>query len=171
MPSKNIVLVGFMGTGKTSIGKALGKRLKRPVIDVDRWVEDDQKRKISDIFERNGEPFFRALEKAAIREISKKEGIVITTGGGAVIDPENMELLKTNGWIVALLAAPETIFSRVRNSRHRPLLNTENMLEKIKKMLSERLPLYRQADFEFETDLLSSSEVAALIVRALEGKL
>ena len=167
---KNIVLVGFMGTGKTSVGKALAKKLGRPVIDIDRIIEEKEKRKISDIFEKDGEPRFREIEKEAIRAQAATEGAVITTGGGAVIDPENIKALRKNGTLVALLASPESIFERVRNAKHRPLLNGKDMLTEIKRLLAIREPYYRQSDLQFETDGRTSDEVADMILQALKEK-
>lgn len=171
MDSKNIALVGFMGTGKTSVGKILAKKLNREVMDVDRRVELGEKRKITDIFEKEGEAFFRSLEKEAIREASQKKGVVITTGGGAMLDPENVEILKGTGWVIRLSARPETIFARVRHSRQRPLLKGKDMLSEIKRLLALREPFYQKADLTFETDGQNSSEVADRILEALKGKL
>lgn len=169
--TRNISLVGFMGTGKTSVGKALGRQSSRNVIDVDQWIENRTRRKIRDIFEHEGEPRFRVLEKEAIAEIARLEGVVITTGGGAVLDPANVEALKKCGWLVALSAKPETIFERVKDSRHRPLLQTGATAEtrqEIVRLLSARAPFYAKADYTFETDGLSPEQVAQLILETLE---
>lgn len=160
-----------MGTGKTSVGKILAKRLGRPVVDVDQWVEQKEQRRISDIFEKEGEPHFRALEREAIRQAAQKEGVVITTGGGAVIDPINVEALKATGILVALSSRPETIFKRVKNSRHRPLLKGSDVFSEIQRLLEIRKPFYEKADFHFETDGKSSTQVAGMIMKALHEKL
>lgn len=165
---KNIVLVGFMGSGKSSVGKILGKLLKRPVVDIDRRIEEREKRKISEIFEKDGEAFFRSLEKEAIRETAAQEGRVITTGGGAVLDPENVSALKEKGCLVALSAEPETILRRVRNSRRRPLLKGDDLLSEIRRLLEIRKPYYELADFHFATDGKSALAVARQIVETLE---
>lgn len=167
---KNIVLVGFMGTGKTSVGKALAKKLGRPVIDIDRVIEEKEKRKISDIFEKEGEPRFREIEKETIRAQAAREGAVITTGGGAVLDPQNVEALRKNGTLVALLASPETIFERVSNAKHRPLLIGKDMLAEIKRLLAVREPYYRQSDHQFQTDGRTAGQVADMILNALKEK-
>ena len=169
--SKNIALIGFMGTGKTSVGKILAKRLNRPVVDVDLYVEINERKKISEIFEKEGEARCRALEKEAIRQICERQGIVITTGGGAVLDSENLETLKKSGWVINLSATPETIFKRVKDSRHRPLLDGKDKLKEIERLLAVRKPFYDKADFQFESDGRSSSQVAGLILEALAGKL
>ena len=168
---KNIVLIGFMGTGKTSVGKALAKKLGRPVIDIDRIIEEKEKRKIGDIFKKDGEARFRAIEKEAILSQAGKEGAVITTGGGAVLDPANVEALRTNGCLVALLASSETIYERVRNAKHRPLLNGKDMRAEISRLLEIREPHYRRAEYQFETDGLTADQVADMILEALKGKI
>lgn len=169
--SRNISLVGFMGTGKTSVGKALGKQAGRQVIDVDQWIENRVKRRILEIFEKDGEPRFRQLEKEAIAEISRLSGAVITTGGGAVLDPANVETLKKSGWVIALSASPETIVERVKDSRHRPLLKggtTADAKKEIIRLLALRKPFYLRADYEFKTDGLSPDQVAHLILETLD---
>ena len=168
---KNISLIGFMGTGKTSVGKILAKRLNRPVLDVDLCIEANERKKISEIFEKEGEARFRTLEKEAIRQICQRQGIVITTGGGAVLDPENFEALKASGWVIGLFARPETIFKRVKNSRHRPLLDGKDKLGEIERLLAARKPFYEKADFHFDTDGCSASQVAGFILKTLSGKL
>lgn len=167
--TKNVSLIGFMGTGKSSIGKALGRILSRPVIDIDRVVETKEKRKIREIFEMHGEAHFRKLEKDAIAEAAEAVGKVITTGGGAAIDPANMEALRKNGWVISLTAKAETIYYRVKDSKHRPLLASgEDRLESIKKLMEIRRPYYEKADFHFETDGHSAAQVAEAIIETLE---
>ena len=102
---KNIVLIGFMGTGKSSVGRILAKRAKREFVDLDRYLEAREKRKIRDIFEKEGEAYFRALEKEAVLVWAAGRNKVITTGGGTVVDPENFAALKENGILVTLVAA------------------------------------------------------------------
>ena len=158
-----------MGTGKTSVGKVLAKRLGRELIDLDLYIEHAEKRKIKEIFEKEGETYFRASEKKAVAEVSGKENVVIATGGGVVLDPGNIEELRRNGWIIALFASPETILKRVKDSSHRPLLKGENLSAEIEKLLSLRKPLYENCDFKFETDDLLSSQVADKILSVLES--
>ena len=165
------MLVGFMGTGKTSVGKILGSKLVREVIDVDLYIEKTEKRKIADIFGKEGETHFRMLEKNAVEAISRREGIVITTGGGVVLDPENMKALGKNGVLVALSATPETIFRRVRNSKHRPLLQGGDPMSEIKRLYALRKPLYEKCDFNFPTDNCTPSAVAEKVLEKLKGRL
>lgn len=168
---KNIVLIGFMGSGKSSVGKILAKKMDRVFLDLDEWIERKEGLKISKIFEKNGEQYFRALEKEAVRFVSSYENRVITTGGGVVLDPENLENLRQNGIIVSLIATPETIFERVKNSKHRPLLDVDDKLEKIRKLYDERISLYQKADYQFKTDGLAAQEVAGLIFDKLNHEL
>lgn len=171
MTSKNITLIGFMGTGKTSVGKILAKRLNRPVVDVDLYIETSEKKKISEIFEQEGEARFRILEKEAIRQICERQGIVITTGGGAVLDPENFQALKNSGCVIGLSASPGTIFKRIKNSRHRPLLDGKDKVKEIERLLAARKPFYERADFYFDTDGRSASQMAELILKTLAEKI
>ena len=166
MADRNIVLVGFMGTGKSTVGKILAKRLKRVWVDVDQRIEEAQKRKIADIFEKDGEAQFRRLEKEEIQKIVSGGNLVITTGGGAVLDPANRAALKKNGLVITLAAEPETIFQRVRRSRHRPLLKGD-LLSEIRRLLSERQPFYRESDCTFATDGKTAAQVAETIEAAL----
>ncbi len=157
-----------MGTGKSSVGRLLARRTRREFVDLDRYLETQQKRKIRDIFETDGEAYFRSLEKEAVRHWASCEDKVITTGGGTVVDPENLAALKKNGILITLLARPETVFHRVKNSKTRPLLkNAPDLLGEIQKLLQERKPFYEQSDYYFETDGKSASGVARLIQNAL----
>ncbi len=160
-----------MGTGKSSVGKALGKKLKRPVIDLDENIEAAEKRSIRDIFEKDGEAHFRSLEKKAVQALSGERGVVITTGGGAVLDEDNRRVLKKNGILITLSATPEAIYTRVKHSGHRPLLNHGDPLSEIKRLLLLREPYYRQSDISIDTDGKKPAQVAEEILTALEGRL
>jgi shikimate kinase len=166
---KNIVLIGFMGTGKTTVGKILARSLGYKLIDIDQCVEEKERRKISEIFEKEGEAAFRKLEKSMIRWASGAASSVITTGGGAVIDPENRDMLAENGIIVALTATPETIYQRVKRSGHRPLLKTGDVLAEIKKLLEARRPFYEKADVSFVTDRQKPADTAKQIEEWLKA--
>ena len=136
----NIALVGFMGTGKTSVGQRLAERLKMPLIDTDDVIEQDGGIAIADIFARHGELYFRDLESVAVRKVADLDNHVISTGGGVVLRTSNMEMLKRNGVVFCLTATPEEIWQRVRHQTHRPLLQTPNPLAKIRQLLTERAP-------------------------------
>ncbi len=168
---KNLVLTGFMGTGKSSTGKVLGRKLSRPVIDVDHMIERRENRTIEAIFETDGEAAFRRLEKKAIAEAAAHDGVIITTGGGAVLDPENLRALRANGLILTLTATPETIYRRVKDTKRRPLLKHADVLGEIGRLLEARKTLYDDADYRFETDGRSPSQVARMILDKLKGNL
>jgi len=161
---KNIVLTGFMGTGKTTIGKELSKVLNMKLVDIDAEIEKAQKIKINEIFRMYGERYFRDIETDMIKKLSKGKNIIISTGGGAVLRDENMEALKENGIIFCLNASTETIMKRTARSEDRPLLKVENPKEKIGEMLSCRRPFYEKAGIMIETDCKSPLEIVQEIM-------
>lgn len=161
---KNIVLTGFMGTGKTQVGRILSQRLGYKLMDVDDNIEREQKMKITEIFKNYGEPAFRDMESAVIKRLSEMDRAVISTGGGAVLRQENMDNLRKKGVIVCLTASPETILKRTGNNNDRPLLRVENPLQKIKELLQIRTPYYEKADIMIDTDGKSPFEVADEII-------
>ncbi|MBF0318116.1 MAG: shikimate kinase [Nitrospirae bacterium] len=149
---KNIVLTGFMGTGKTTVGRLLSETLGRPLIDIDSEIETATATKINEIFATHGEPRFRQLETDMAIKLSSLKGVIISTGGGIVLREENMTHLRRNGYIVCLMATPEAILSRVSGSDDRPLLKVPNPLQKIYELLDFRRPLYEKADLIIDTD-------------------
>lgn len=161
----NIVLIGFMGTGKTSVGRRLAAQLRMRYVDTDDIIERDSGRRISEIFEQDGEAAFRELESEAVRKVSKLYNYVISTGGGVVLKEANMVELKRNGIVFCLNATAEEIYQRVRHQSHRPLLQTPDPLTKIKSMLEERHSYYIKADYMVETTGRSFGEVMAYIKR------
>ncbi|MCE2400514.1 shikimate kinase [Candidatus Poribacteria bacterium] len=163
--NRNIVLVGFMGTGKTSIGKRLSSQLRMRYIDTDSVIEKDSRRRISDIFAQDGEDVFRQLESEAVNKVSKLYNHVISTGGGVVLKEINVTKLKENGIVFCLRATPEEIYRRVGHQTHRPLLQTPDAMETIRTMLAARAPYYAQADHTVETTDRSFEEVIADIRR------
>lgn len=163
---KNIVLIGMPACGKSTIGYWLSKKINYPFVDVDRYLEEKENRIISDIFSNEGEEYFRELETKYLKELSEKEGIIISTGGGAVKNKENIDILKENGIIVFLNRTIDDI-SR-ENHRNRPLLqNPDN----IRKLYDERIKLYRQyADIIIKNDD-SMDVIVDRIITALKGKI
>ena len=143
----NIVLTGMMGSGKTMIAKALAKKLRVPLLSTDGLVEKKARRKIKDMVAQKGWEYFRALEHGIIAQVSKKKGVIIDCGGGVVLDPKNMALLKKNGIIFYLEAPPEVLHERLKNDPHRPLLQVADPLAELSRIYTERLPLYSQADY------------------------
>ncbi len=149
----NISLIGFMGTGKTTISKALSLITGFQEIDVDKYIVEQAGMEISQIFEKYGEAYFRNLETESIRKITEKEGYIISCGGGAVLKDENVKILKNSGKIVLLTASPETIFDRVKDHTHRPILNQDMSLKHVKELMAEREPRYQAvADFQVNVD-------------------
>jgi shikimate kinase len=164
---KNIVLTGFMGSGKSTVGKKLGEKLNLKVIDTDDVIEEDSGLKISDIFAQQGEKYFRELEKEAVRKVSALEDHVIITGGGVVLNKENMENLRKRGTIIYLHARPEVLHERVKDETHRPLLQVKDPLNRVRELLDYRARFYSDNDLEIDTSNLSVDEVVGEIVRKI----
>lgn len=161
----NIYLVGFMGTGKTAVGKALAKKKKLQFVDLDDLIEFREKRAISDIFAGDGEPYFRKVEKRALKKVSKEKKFVVACGGGIVLDKENIKTMKKTGIIVCLTASPEVILERTSAYLHRPLLNVSNPRKQIELLLKLRAPYYAQADKTIDTSKISVKEAVEKIVK------
>jgi len=157
---KNIILTGFMGVGKTSVGTRLAKDLGYRFVDTDTLIEADQNMTITTIFAKHGEPYFREVEAKVIREVMARESQVISTGGGAVIWDMNREAFKKAGFVVCLTARPEVIFERIKQETHRPLLQTPDPQAKIRELLDSRAKYYSQADITIDT---SDKSVDAVI--------
>lgn len=157
---KGIVLIGFMGAGKTSVGKRLAERLGIPFVDTDARIEQKTGQSISAIFAEQGEMAFRAIETAMLKELAAEPAAVIATGGGIVTQEDNWPLLKALGWVVHLYAPTEALFLRVNRQNHRPLLQTENPRESFESLYQAREALYRQADFVLDTANRSPHEIA-----------
>lgn len=164
-----IVLIGFMGAGKSSVGRTLARLTGLSRFDTDEMVAARFGLNISEIFERHGEAAFREAETTALRELSGKAQAVVVTGGGIVTRPENIELLRALGIVVFLTADEQTLFRRISRRPTRPLLQTENPRATVTTLLAKRLPLYRgAADVEIDTSTLTHEEVAKLILQKIE---
>ncbi len=163
---KNIVLVGFMGTGKSSVGKIVAETTGRKLVEMDALIEKQEGMMISAIFAGKGEKYFRDKERKVVQELSAKCGLVISTGGGVVLNAENIADFKKNGIVICLSATPETIFERVKNETHRPLLKTKDPLAKIKELLGVRAPFYARADVTITTDGKKIEQIADEVVQA-----
>ena len=161
---RNIALCGFMGRGKSSVGRIVAEQLQFAFLDTDTVIEARAGKNISQIFDEQGEAAFRALEKRIVKELAERDRTVISAGGGLVVDPENLASLKSHALVVCLWASPETIWSRVKNQGHRPLLNEPNPLEKIRRLLDERAPFYKQANVLLSTEIRSPREVAQQVL-------
>lgn len=149
----NIAIIGFMGTGKTTVSSALSKITGLKEIDVDAYIVEKAKMSISEIFEKYGEEYFRNLETESLREIANNKNQIISCGGGAVLKDENVDILKNSGTIVLLTATPETIFDRVKDHTHRPILNNDMSLSHVKSLMEKREPRYQSvADIKVNVD-------------------
>jgi shikimate kinase len=160
----NIALIGFMGTGKTTVGRLLAEQLKFDFLDTDALIEERTGRKINEIFAQNGEATFRELEAQLVQDLAARERTVISTGGGLPVNPANLASLKTHSLVVCLWARPEGIYERVREQSHRPLLHDPDTLEKIRAMLAAREPYYKQADILINSELRSPREVTQQVL-------
>ena len=168
---RNIALTGFMGTGKSAVARTLGRLTGYKVVDVDTEVELEAGRSIQDIFDSDGERTFRDMESAAIERISQGRGQVISTGGGAVLRVGNMEALRSGGGVVVnLRATAEAVYERTRHSGHRPLLQTDDPLARIRELMSEREEYYENADIVIDTGELSVMQVAEEILENIRWK-
>ena len=166
---RNIALVGFMGTGKTTIAQELARELKYEYVDIDEVIEETEDMKIVDIFAQKGEKYFRNIEKEIVRDISAQAGKVIACGGGIVLDEENIQNLKASGVVICLEARPEVILERTKNYLHRPLLNVEDKKGKIRELLQKRKAAYARADWAMDTSDYTQEEVIEKILYQLKG--
>lgn len=161
---KNIVLTGFMGTGKSEVANELSRLCGMRLIDIDREIEISQRKSISEIFSNYGEDYFRQLETAAILQFASENGVIISTGGGAVLREENMEALQANGRIFCLTASPETIMRRTGSNNDRPLLQCADRQKKITDLLKERQPIYERSGIMIDTEGKTPFEIANEII-------
>lgn len=161
---RNIVLIGFMGTGKTSTGKLLASRLGYSFIDTDSRIEAINKISISAMFAMHGEKYFREKEVELIRKVSRCHHAVISTGGGVILNPANMVALRKNGIIISLQASVDAILERTSRRNARPLLAQEDRRETITTLLKQRLERYEQANFVIDTTDLSPMQVTDEII-------
>jgi shikimate kinase len=167
---KNIVLTGFMGTGKTSTGRVLARKLGTRFIDTDKLIEKEAGILIGEIFEKLGEPYFRRLEREIVKKVSEEIGVVIAVGGGAIVNPANLADLKRHGIVVSLTATPEVILSRIEMNLDRPLLKVKDKIGKIKDLLVDRAPYYEKANITVNTDDKSPEQVAEEILEAVRSE-
>ncbi len=161
---KNIVLVGFMGTGKTFVGKEVAQRLKYEHVDIDELIEKSEEMKITDIFKRFGESYFRDREKEIVVKLRDRENLVISAGGGIMLFQDNVDSFKKKGILICLTATPEVIYERVKDIRDRPLLEADNPKERIITLLKFREPFYKKADFMVDTSELPVEEVVEKVI-------
>jgi shikimate kinase len=164
-----IVLVGFMGAGKSSVGRVLARITGLPRFDTDEMVRAHFGLAIAEIFEKHGEEKFREAETQVLRELAGKGAVIIVTGGGMVLRQGNRELLQQLGAVIHLSADEETLFARISRRRTRPLLRTENPRQTVSDLLTVRLPLYQEiADAEVNTSSLTHEQVAGRILESIK---
>ncbi|MCD6580851.1 MAG: shikimate kinase [Desulfuromusa sp.] len=170
MPQPNIILTGFMGTGKTTLGRLLAKRIGYEFIDTDEQIEKQVGQTITELFQTQGEAVFRKLEAKLVDDLAQKEGLVIATGGGLVLNQKNVAALNKTGKIICLTASPEEILSRVSKQQDvRPLLLEEDPQAKIIELLQQREAVYQQFP-HLSTSELSCEELLNQLVRLTQAE-
>ena len=165
---KNIILTGFMATGKSTIGKKLSTQLNMNFVDTDELIERNLNKKITDIFKENGEQYFRQQETKVIEEISDLTSYVISCGGGVVLNKYNIDLLRKNGIIVNLYASAQEIYKRISNNKDRPLLENTS-IQKIQELMDYRKLFYKNCDISINTDNLSVEQITNLIISKIHN--
>jgi shikimate kinase len=160
----NLALIGFMGTGKSSVGRLAAAQLHFRFVDTDEVIESRAGRSIAEIFAQAGEAVFRGIEKQVVSELSKVQKTVVSTGGGLVANEENLASLKQHALVVCLWASPEAIWERVHAQSHRPLLQGANPMDRIRELLALREPFYKRADVLINTEMRSIKEVAQQVL-------
>ncbi len=164
----NLILAGFMGTGKSVVGKALAERLAWRFVDMDELIVARAGKPITRIFAEDGEPRFRAMERELVRELAQQRNQVVATGGGIVLNPDNLRDFSQAGLVVCLSAAPDEILRRVGNSTQRPLLNQSDPAAAIRKLLAKRRALYDAIPCQVNTTGLTVAEVVAIILTEVQ---
>ena len=164
-PDANLYLVGFMGTGKTTVGRMVAQRLGFTLLDSDQEIERQQGRPITQIFAEDGEPAFRALEREFIARGHPAAHTVVACGGGMVVPPGMLEMLREKGVVVCLHASIETILRRISGHSHRPLFNVENPEARLRELYAQREPVYRRAGTLILTDARPLTDVANHVLR------
>ncbi len=162
----NLYLVGFMGTGKTTVGRAVAQRMGFQLLDSDHEIERQQRKTIPEIFAQDGEPAFRALERAFIEGGHPAQRTLVACGGGLVVQPGMLALLKTKGVVVCLHASLDTILARTARQRNRPLLEVGNPEERVRTLYAAREPIYKQSGTVILTDSRPLADIAAHVLRA-----
>jgi len=165
---RNIVLFGFMGTGKTVIGREIARRLGMKFVDIDDVIEEKEACTISQIFAQKGEKYFRKVESQVARTFSRQEELVIATGGGVALNRENVDALQSSGTGICLTASPEVIYGRVKHETHRPLLMTDDPLGRIRSLLQYRDPFYATVKYRIDTSDLSVEGVIETTLNIVE---
>ncbi len=164
---KNLILCGFMGCGKSTIGRRLSKMTDKPFVDLDRYIEKKAGLTVKEIFEKYGEDKFRELETEACRELAEKSGYIIAAGGGTLTFRRNIDILKETGRIIYINVSYEMLCERLSRDTRRPLLQVENRNEVIKELLEKRAPIYSDAASIHIDGNFTSNRVAEIILGVL----
>lgn len=166
---QQIYLIGFMGSGKSTVTRRLGRLTGAAEIEMDAQIVKESGMSINDMFEQYGEQYFRDKETELLRRIASGESAIVSCGGGTVMRPENVDIMKKSGRIILLSASPETIFQRVRHSKDRPILNGNMNVEFIRELMEKRRPAYEGAcDVRVETDGRTPDEIAEAILKKVQ---
>lgn len=171
MTRTNVILTGFMGIGKSTVGKILAQQLDYRFVDTDHLIESRAGRSVAAIFETLGEAAFRQMETDVARELGGQQGLVIATGGGMLLNPVNQQFLERGGRIFCLTAEEGDIIRRLSSPRaraRRPLLHDRDLQQHVRQLMQERMPVYRRFS-QIDTSGISPKEVADLILKAFEG--
>lgn len=168
MRKNHIFLIGFMGSGKSTVAKYLSRTYKMQQIEMDAQIEKKEGRSISSIFEKQGEAYFRTLETEFLKNLPPRKAFVVSCGGGVAVKEENVREMKTKGKIVLLTAEPETIYNRVKRSHTRPLLEGNMNISYIEELMKKRWGLYEKAaDFSVKTDGRTAAEIGEEIIKRI----
>ncbi|PKM99097.1 MAG: shikimate kinase [Elusimicrobia bacterium HGW-Elusimicrobia-2] len=165
----NIALTGMMGSGKTAIGKILAEKLRMRFFDMDTHIEKTAQKKIKDIFADGGEALFRQMERELVKCLSALDGLVISTGGGIVLNGENINDLRKKGKIVYLKAKPEILFERIQKDKNRPLLNVKDPLAELRRIYGKRKKFYADCDICVDTAGREEEEICAEIAKKIKA--
>ena len=166
----NIYLIGFMGSGKSTVGPLLAKKMDGAFLDTDAWIVSECGKSITKIFAEDGEAFFRGKEQEVIRLVSQLENLVVSVGGGAVMNSQNWLMLNKTGVIVYLQCDSESIYNRIKNDESRPLLNqSEDKKAEIQNLLKKRTPVYKKADIIVDVSQLPPDQIAEEIVNKIRN--
>jgi shikimate kinase len=168
-PSQNIALIGFMAVGKSAVGRNVARKLHRRFVDLDAVIEKKHGRKVREIFDSEGEGYFRRLEKQTLREVLSENRQVIATGGGVILDPDNLQLLREKCLLIGLSASPDVLLSRVGKGAKRPLLKGTDLRARIEELLDQRQSGYAQAHATVDTGGLSIEQVVERVLAIINA--